>query len=304
VITKHDGLPIKKILSLGKPVILHFTVTTLGNTKWEKGVMKWQDMIERIGDLIKQGLDPEFITLRIDPIIPGVTKINEVERLIKRASELGIKHVRFSILDYYKSTAPDMIKLGFDYSKYFDPDGTGGFKRNARDDYRQGVATTIKAMTDKYGMDLSTCAEGSLIPGVKKEGCLSPHAINEILGTHIADKEELNNNSRELCTCYGGKQDILSYNVNCASVCTYCYAHHGSDRMVEYYDEDGTLKDNDLTRTTKGRAFATQNTEHKEVLDSDQQEGNKQSDLFKELGISEDDMKKAEEVKNHCKGGK
>ena len=82
--------------------------------------MKWQDMIERIGDFIKQGLDPEYVTLRIDPIIPGVTKISEVDKLMKRASELGIKHVRFSVLDYYKTTAKFMEQLGYDYSKYFD----------------------------------------------------------------------------------------------------------------------------------------------------------------------------------------
>jgi len=43
----------RELLQLDKPKIVHFSVTTLGNTKWEPGVMKWQDMIERIGDFIK-----------------------------------------------------------------------------------------------------------------------------------------------------------------------------------------------------------------------------------------------------------
>nr|DAH55069.1 MAG TPA: protein of unknown function (DUF1848) [Caudoviricetes sp.] len=30
-------------------------------------------MIERVGKFIKQGLDPNMVTLRIDPIVPGVT---------------------------------------------------------------------------------------------------------------------------------------------------------------------------------------------------------------------------------------
>ena len=41
-----------------------------------------------------------------------------------------------------------------------------------------------------------------------------------------------------------------------------------------------------------------------EVHVTDTVEDNRQLDLFKELGVSENDMKKAEEVKNHCKGGK
>nr|DAJ76023.1 MAG TPA: protein of unknown function (DUF1848) [Crassvirales sp.]DAO74170.1 MAG TPA: protein of unknown function (DUF1848) [Bacteriophage sp.] len=63
----------RRILSIQKPKIIHFSITTLGNTKWEPGVMKWQDMIERVGKFIKQGLDPKMVTLRIDPIVPGVT---------------------------------------------------------------------------------------------------------------------------------------------------------------------------------------------------------------------------------------
>nr|DAH55070.1 MAG TPA: hypothetical protein [Caudoviricetes sp.] len=41
IITKHDGLPMRRILSIQKPKIIHFSITTLGNTKWEPGVMKW-----------------------------------------------------------------------------------------------------------------------------------------------------------------------------------------------------------------------------------------------------------------------
>ena len=44
-------------------------------------------MIERVGKFIKQGLDPNMVTLRVDPIVPGVTKIKDVDALIKRASD-------------------------------------------------------------------------------------------------------------------------------------------------------------------------------------------------------------------------
>ena len=66
----------RELLQINKPKIIHFSVTTLGITKWEPGVLKWQDRNERIGDFIKQVFDPEYVTLRIDPIIPEVTKIS------------------------------------------------------------------------------------------------------------------------------------------------------------------------------------------------------------------------------------
>lgn len=250
IITKHDGLPMRRILSIQKPKIIHFSITTLGNTKWEPGVMKWQDMIERVGNFINQGLDPKMVTLRIDPIIPGVTKIKDVEALIKRASELGITNVKFSVMDYYRTTSIFMKNLGYDYEKNgYEKLPDGNFKPNAKPEIVKGVSEKMLQIANKYGVKLSTCAEPGVIPGISKQGCLSVEQINNILGTHIEDKAEANNKQRQLCTCYGGKVDVLRYNSNCASSCMYCYAHHNADKMLNYYNEDGTLKDNAFTRT-------------------------------------------------------
>ena len=250
IITKHDGLPMRRILSIQKPKIIHFSITTLGGTKWEPGVMKWQDMIERVGKFIKQGLDPKMVTLRIDPIVPGVTQIKDVESLIKRASELGIKNVKFSVMDYYRTTSIFMKNLGYDYEKNgYEKLANGEFKPNASPEKVKRISEEMLKIANKYGVKLSTCAEPGVIPGISKQGCLSVQQINNILGTHIEDKAEANNRQRQLCTCYGGKVDILRYNSNCASSCMYCYAHHNSDKMLNYYNEDGTLKDNAFTRT-------------------------------------------------------
>lgn len=247
LITKHDGLPMKELLQIDKPKIIHFSITTLGNTKWEPGVMKWQDMIERVGDFIKQGLDPEYLTVRIDPIVPGVTKIEEVEALIKRASELGVKHIRFSVLDYYMSTSKYMEKLGYDYSKYYDKNSKGYYNTHAKPEIITKIASIMLGLAKKYNVDLSTCAEPCRMEGISIEGCLSVDAINNMLGTHIPNKKTDNNKFRIECSCYGGKTDLLRYNTNCASSCAYCYARHNSDRMLNYYNEDGTLKQNRFT---------------------------------------------------------
>ena len=249
IITKHDGLPMRRILSIQKPKIIHFSITTLGNTKYEPGVMKWQDMIERVGKFIKQGLDPNMVTLRVDPIVPGVTQIKDVDALIKRASEFGIKNVRFSVMDYYRTTSIFMKNLGYNYEKYYNKRDSGEFYTHARPDVIKEVSEKMLKIANKYGVKLSTCAEPGVIPGISKQGCLSVQQVNNILGTHIEDKAEENNKQRQLCTCYGGKVDVLRYNSNCASSCMYCYAHHNSDKMLNYYNEDGTLKDNAFTRT-------------------------------------------------------
>ena len=271
IITKHDGLPMRRILSIQKPKIIHFSITTLGDTKWEPGVMKWQDMIERVGKFIKQGLDPKMVTLRIDPIIPGVTKIKDVEALIKRASELGITNVKFSVMDYYRTTSIFMKNLGYDYEKNgYEKLPDGNFKPNAKPEIVKGVSEKMLQIANKYGVKLSTCAEPGVIPGISKQGCLSVQQINNILGTHIEDKAEANNKQRQLCTCYGGKVDILRYNSNCASSCMYCYAHHNGDKMLNYYNEDGTLKYNVFTRSNPNDySDSFQNTHSDDVVVED-----------------------------------
>lgn len=252
IITKHDGLPMRRILSIQKPKIIHFSITTLGNTKYEPGVMKWQDMIERVGKFIKQGLDPNMVTLRVDPIVPGVTQIKDVDALIKRASEFGIKNVRFSVMDYYCTTSIFMKNLGYDYEKHGYvkvPNTNGEFYTHAKPEVIKGISEKMLQIANKYGVKLSTCAEPGVMPGITKQGCLSVQQINNILGTHIEDKGLANTKQRPLCSCYGGKVDILRYDQKCSSSCVYCYAHHNRDKILKYYNEDGTLRDISLTRT-------------------------------------------------------
>lgn len=262
IITKHDGLPLKSLLEYKIPKMIHFSITTLGNTKYEPGVMKYTDLLDRIKEFIQQGLDPEMVTIRIDPIIPGVTKIKDVENVIKIASEMGIKNIRFSVMDQYKTTKHFMENLGYDYSKYYDSG-----KLHARDEVLKGIAQKMLEFKDKYGVNLSTCAEPMSIGGISKEACLSVPAVNKMLGTSIPDTAT--GKQRALCSCYGGKTDLLRYDNKCASSCVYCYAHHNANANALYYNEDGTLKDTPLTRTKEKQVEKTQPTTQTTTKDTE-----------------------------------
>jgi len=48
LITKHDGLPLVELANLNIPKFYHFSITTLGGSKWEPGVMKYNDLLDRI----------------------------------------------------------------------------------------------------------------------------------------------------------------------------------------------------------------------------------------------------------------
>lgn len=48
IITKHDGLPMKQLLATKIPKLIHFSITSLGGSQWEPGVMKHDDLLDRI----------------------------------------------------------------------------------------------------------------------------------------------------------------------------------------------------------------------------------------------------------------
>lgn len=252
LITKHDGLPMKKLLETKIPKLIHFSITGLGGTKYEPGVMKPNDLLDRIKEYINMGLDPESVTIRIDPIVPGITTPRMIENIIKRASEMGIKRIRFSIMDAYQNTVTALEKVGYDFeANYGTNSTTGKYNFNAKPEKFDKIVEFMLQMADKYGVNLGSCAENITRRGISKEGCLSVSAVNAMLGTQIEDRGTDNNDQRQLCSCYGGKTDALAYNASCASHCLYCYAKHENDKALQYYNEDGTLKDNIYTRTSE-----------------------------------------------------
>jgi pyruvate formate-lyase activating enzyme-like uncharacterized protein len=74
--------------------------------------------------------------------------------------------------------------------------------------------------------------------------------MRDALGT-IDKPEDIEGNQRKDCSCYGSTRDALAYNSSCASSCVYCYAKHNNDSVAKYYDNDGKLLDNPLTRINK-----------------------------------------------------
>ena len=254
LITKHDGLPMERLLKTKIPKLIHFSITGLGGTKWEPGVMKSKDLLDRIQEYINIGLDPNIVTVRIDPIIPGVTKKEDIEYIIKRASEMGIKRIRFSVMQIYSDIVPLLNNMGYDMYRYYnkqDIDDLLSGALRARTGQNvvhcmpvmfDGITNFLLEMKAKYGVTLGSCAMPMDKPGISKEGCLSVDAVNRMLGTSIPDRGTENNRSRKECSCFGGKVDMLSYNDKCASHCIYCYAHHQNDKSIEYYDEDGKLR--------------------------------------------------------------
>ena len=104
--TKHDGEPLQDILDACKKYkvapMVSFSITGMGNTSLEPGVLSYEDMLDRVELLIKNGdLDPRTTTIRIDPILPGVTNMDVFDKIIERGKSLGIRKYVTSLMQSY-----------------------------------------------------------------------------------------------------------------------------------------------------------------------------------------------------------
>lgn len=107
--TKHDGEPLAQILEACKKYriapMVSFSITGLGGGPLEPGVMNYNDLLDRIEALIVNGhLDPRTTTIRIDPILVGYTKYEDIVNIVTRCKSMGIHKFVTSVVQSYHYT--------------------------------------------------------------------------------------------------------------------------------------------------------------------------------------------------------
>ena len=127
-------MPMRDILNACKKYrvapIVSFSITGLGGTSLEKGVMKHTDLLPLIGELITAGtLNPATTTIRIDPILPGVTDMNVIKDIVKIAKSFGIKKYVTSMVQSYDGYGRGVVEginaalasegKTYDWEKYY-----------------------------------------------------------------------------------------------------------------------------------------------------------------------------------------
>jgi DNA repair photolyase len=95
--------------------MVSFSITGLGGTSLEKGVLKYKDLLSLIGELIEDGtLNAATTTIRVDPILPGVTDMNVIKEIIQIGKSLGIKKYVTSLVQSYDTYADRDVVEGID----------------------------------------------------------------------------------------------------------------------------------------------------------------------------------------------
>lgn len=223
-------------------------------------------MLKRVGDLIKKGyLDPNTTTVRIDPIVPGLTNMNDIKTIVETANSFGIRKFVTSLMQSYGYTtgrkddrhvisgvnqAMQADGQSYDWERYYGSTN-GVINFYPKQEYINEIGDfLVKLNNDNPNLEIQTCA--FRIQGLKNSACLDPYIISKLTGVNVFNENGTYDKSqqRKWCDCYGCTQDMFSYSHQCLSSCGYCYAGHSVDNPFQYYDENGVLIENEYTSTT------------------------------------------------------
>lgn len=202
---------IEKLIEHKDKVIFHFTVTGFGGTKVEPMVPDYNTSFEKLKELLDGGFPVGQVVLRVDPVIPTEKGINLAKDVVEKFSELGIKRVRFSVLDMYKHVKERFEENGFPipYDSFHAPI-----------EIRKKILNMFIEFGAKYGFDVEVCGE----PGIESVSCLSQKDV-DILGLTDAIKLEGSKGQRKSCGCPKNKKELITsgFKDKCPNACVYCF---------------------------------------------------------------------------------
>ena len=202
---------IEKLIEHKNNIILHLTITGFGGSVIEPNVPDMNIMYNKTVELINKGFPVNQIVLRIDPIIPTHKGISIVDNVIFKFIPLGIKRLRFSIIDMYNHVKERFInnKIKLPFSTFHAPL-----------EYRLEIYDHIKKICEPYNVSIEVCGE----PGIESISCISEIDI-DILG--LKDKIILigSKKQRKSCGCPSNKKELLKVGKphQCEHKCMYCF---------------------------------------------------------------------------------
>jgi len=157
------------------PSAVSITVTTIDRGlagKLEPLVPSPRARLRVVGDLVKADIP---VSLRVDPIIPGLTDdYAMIEELIAAAASLGVRHIVASIYkvkpDNYRRMVEEFPEMERFWRRIYWRDGevVHGY-RYAPLSLRSEILSRVASMARRYGLAFNVCREG--LPHLDSKGC-------------------------------------------------------------------------------------------------------------------------------------
>lgn len=151
------------------------SINTPDPDDWKKlspGAIPLLENLEEIRALSRRGI---YVSIQVNPVVPGITSHEEVEELFARLKEAGANHVIVKFVEAGFSWAPTMVerikkRFGDNRGSMFEglfTQNIGG-QRTVDEEYRMEGHRRYRAAADRLGLTYATCYEykrGNAVPG-------------------------------------------------------------------------------------------------------------------------------------------
>jgi hypothetical protein len=200
----------------------HFTVTGLGGTPLEPGVVAAKQTDQQWEKLVAVAGDSRRVMWRFDPIVfwKDGRKVNSnlelFPEIARAAGHAGIKTVTTSLCHWYTKAKRRAVHCEI---KPEEP---------APEKIKESIHWLL-GQCSKYNMEVQACSCPGLIPsGVKPAKCIDGVLLNQLHPAQLKAESGKDNGQRPDCGC-SRSIDIGSYQLNCSEGCVYCYANPKSN---------------------------------------------------------------------------
>ena len=142
-----------------------FSISTSSEEDWKRlspGACSLEHHYEQIRELSQRGV---YISIQVNPIIPGITSQEDIVELIHRLAEAGARHAIFKFIEISYPVVPAVLRnlrsLGasrVDAFKHLFVQNIGGTK-SVTEEYRKAALDHFSIACRKAGLTMSTCYE-------------------------------------------------------------------------------------------------------------------------------------------------
>lgn len=142
------------------------SINTCDPEDWKKlspGALPLQDHIDEIRELRAQGI---YTSIQVNPVVPGVTTLEEIEQLFHMLAEAGNNHVIVKFVEAGYAWAGTMVerikaRFGDNRGTFFESlftDNMGG-QKCVDEEWRLAAHRHLQPIATRLGMTYATCYE-------------------------------------------------------------------------------------------------------------------------------------------------
>jgi hypothetical protein len=202
-----------------RQLYLHFTITGLGGSAWERGVIPPEHALAQLDPLVRLAGDPRRISVRFDPVVFWTdedrvhTNLHYFESLAPELARRDICTVRISFAQWYRKAQRRAEKYG---AAYVDPEPEDKLEH----------ARTLAGISGAHNIRLFACSQDFLteVPGIEPSACIDGRLLRDLHPEKAPVPVRKDKSQRKECRCTESI-DIGSYTQSCPQSCLYCYAN-------------------------------------------------------------------------------